>query len=1034
MRNKLLLKLICTAAIALTATANAVAQTATTDLQVNYFQSPTSVGSPTRTPKIVLGVTNNGTTAISHFKVGVMKDGVLQFEENVDQDIPADAWPTPTVTLKNTVTLDYGTTSTLTAYVKAAGDENAANDTTTVTVNMPELKPFPFVWNEATAQTDYEYESFWGMGWNWSDDAKAFYMSGKATNWMGSLSTKPIDFPANDGVTCSFDYMASGAPVELSAYIDDGYKVDTVVTTLGENSQDFKPAFFFFKPSGPAKVSFAAKLKGEWNSYGTFAFNNINFVKAVPDLAVKEIKSPFTDKIAASDSVVNVTVALANNSPFDIVNPTVGYSFGGKNVEEDYDGTIAAGTTVDYKFSEGFVQNTTADDMNLKVWCHTDSDGNSANDTLQKAISFYAAKTMPYSTDFDDADDNDLWSVIDGNADGNVFTFSQLGDGTGAAVFGNYQTSLDDYLISPAIHITKGTHRVSFYYSGYTRSGSSHLKLLAGRTTDVSAMKEVLFDSDITNSGWLNGYHLLSNLPEGDWYFAFALTGSNDASIISHFKVDDGEDLCINNVSLDKQSGYDLGKSKVTISYVNHGVTPQKDIKVKYFVNPAAVNGTDVTENEFTQTAEETVTATVLPGDTVYYTFNKEADLSADTTYYLIGLIATPVGDDSQNDLIMGSTVEHWKAQTTPYNYGFGDAARNRQWYLPANGTSGWTIDNSYWFDYDGNTAALSHVRGLSQEPSDDWAYSDAVELKKGKYEISFFYRGRTYFSGPDYTQKFEAKMGTARTPEAMTTEIFRTDSTDIYGPAYAKVTKVVDIAEDGLYYLGFHDFSDGNSSETHIDAINIEPVSEGRSLPFESDFANDSTSWTIYHANSYNFTHWHVDGTAMVVSRDEETGSYNYFEGILVTPKLRVAPGAKVTVDVDYALTSAQDTLKMNVYAAAVNNPDDFRLIGQAGTDKTEATFTFTNTTDTALYVGLRTSTDINDQDNYYSGPFYELRVNSVKVSEDISDGISAATASDRATVVARYNLQGQRVGANHRGVTILKMSDGTTVKTMVK
>ena len=70
MRNKLLLKLVCTAAIALTATANAVAQTATTDLQVNSFQSPTSAGSPTRTPKIVLGVTNKGTTAISHFKVG----------------------------------------------------------------------------------------------------------------------------------------------------------------------------------------------------------------------------------------------------------------------------------------------------------------------------------------------------------------------------------------------------------------------------------------------------------------------------------------------------------------------------------------------------------------------------------------------------------------------------------------------------------------------------------------------------------------------------------------------------------------------------------------------------------------------------------------------------------------------------------------------------------------------------------------------------------------------------------------------------
>lgn len=1029
MRNKLLLKLICTAAIALTATANAVAQTATTDLQVNYFQSPTSAGSPTRTPKIVLGVTNNGTTAISHFKVGVMKDGVLQFEENVDQDIPADTWPTPTVTLKNTVTLDYGTTSTLTAYVKAAGDENAANDTTTVTVNMPELKPFPFVWNEATAQTDYEYESFWGMGWNWSDDAKAFYMSGKATNWMGSLSTKPIDFPANDGVTCSFDYMASGAPVELSTYIDDGYKVDTVVTTLGENSQDFKPAFFSFKPSGPSRVSFAAKLKGEWNSYGTFAFNNINFVKAVPDLAVKEIKSPFSDKIAASDSVVNVTVALANNSPFDIVNPTVGYSFGGKSVEEDYQGTIAAGTTANYTFSEGFVQNTTADDMNLKVWCHTDSDGNSANDTLQKAISFYTAKAMPYSTDFDKPDENRLWSVVDGNNDGNMFTFSQLIDDTWAAFFGNYEAKFDEYLISPAIHMTKGTHRVSFYYSGYTRSGSSHLKLLAGRTTDVSAMKEVLFDSDITNRELKCGYHLLSNLPEGDWYFAFVLTGTNDISIIKHFKVDDNEDLSINNVSLDKQSGYDLGKSKVTISYINYGVTPQKAIKVKYFINPATVNGTDVTENEFTQTAEETVTATVLPGDTIYYTFNKEADLSADTTYSLFGLIATPVGDCSQNDFIQGNTVEHWKAQTTPYYYGFDDDNRNKRWYLPATGTNEWCVGSGWWLDYDGNSAILSHVRYSNPEPSDDWAYSDAVELKKGKYEISFFYHGDFHFSGPDFTQKFEAKMGTARTPEAMTTEIFRTDSTDIYGPAYAKVTKVVDIAEDGLYYLGFHDFSDGNSSETYIDAISIEPVSEGRSLPFESDFANDNASWTVYYGKNRIFCKWHVEGTAMVVNR-----LYENFEGMLVTPKLKVAPGAKVTVDVDYALTSAQDTLKMNVYAAAVNNPIDFRLIGQAGTDKSEATFTFTNTTDTALYVGLRTSTNINNEYDYDSGPFYELRVNSVKVSEDISDGISAATASDRATVVARYNLQGQRVGANHRGVTILKMSDGTTVKTIAK
>lgn len=1035
MRNKLLLKLICSAAIALPALSAGAQTTEGTDLALNYFQAPTSSGSASAKQKITLAVTNQGTTPISHFKAGVIKDGVLQFEEDVDQDIPVDTyWPAPLVTLKNTVTINYGDTAKLTAYVKAAGDDNADNDTTTVTVAMPVLRSFPYLWNDSTAKDEYKYESMWGMGWSWNDNTQAFYMSGKATNWLGTLSTDPINFTPGQPVMCSFEYGASGTPVDLTAYIDDGFKTDTITTHLTESPNDFKKSYFSFTPSGPSKVSFGAKVDGEWNTDGAFFLRKINFTKAVPDMSVSNIKSPFTDKMAASDSTISITATITNNSPFDIVNPEIGYQFGdGGKVLETYNGTIAANTSVDYTFNKGVVQKSTADAIGLTVWCYAPEDENADNDTLRKSIRFYEAADIPYSTDFNLAEDTEDWSTVDANRDGSTYSFNQLADGTGIALFGNYGVKLNDYLISPAIHIPAGTHRVSFYYSGYTGSGLSHLRLLAGRTTDVSAMTDVLFDEDVKNTGWINAYHLLSNLPEGNYYFAFELTGANDASLITHFKVDDDEDLCIDKVGFDTKSGYGLGKSKVTISYVNHGLTPQKDIKVRYYVNPASLNNNVFTENEFTQTAEETVTGTVAPGDTISYTFDKEADLSADTTYYLFGKIVTEVGDDYQNDVINGTTVSNWKVQNVPYYYGFGDADRNSRWTLEGNSQNGWSIDNSYYFDYDGNQAALSHIRSYADTPADDWAYSEAVSLKKGKYEVAFYYRGRTYFSGDEYTQKFEAKLGKERTPEAMTTEVFRTDSDDVYQPPYKRVVKTVDITEDGNYYLGFHDFSTGSNAETRIDAISITPVAEGRELPFASDFANDSASYTFYNNNSYNFTHWAIDGTSAVVNRDEEN-SNNYFEGMLVTPKLKVRPGEKIKVVVDYELTSEQDTVKMNVYTASVNAPQEFKLLGQAGIDKNTAEFEFTNTTDTTLFVGVRTNTDQNDLDNYYYGPFYELRVNSVKVSGDTSDGISTATASGKATVVARYNLQGQRVGESHRGVTILKMSDGTTVKTLVK
>ena len=52
----------------------------------------------------------------------------------------------------------------------------------------------------------------------------------------------------------------------------------------------------------------------------------------------------------------------------------------------------------------------------------------------------------------------------------------------------------------------------------------------------------------------------------------------------------------------------------------------------------------------------------------------------------------------------------------------------------------------------------------------------------------------------------------------------------------------------------------------------------------------------------------------------------------------------------------------------------------------------------------------------------------------DDGSSGISGVTANGDDTEVARYTVDGIRIGSPVKGVNIVKKADGSTVKVMVK
>ncbi len=1013
------------------------------DLRIWQVFSPTA--SALASQPVKFSVRNNGATAASHFTAGVILNEDTVCQKTYDNTINSE--DVQTLDLGYNVDCPYGETTSLRVFVHADNDADSSNDYRDVSVNMPRQLPYPYTWDTETSKNDFTYNQFWGMGWGYDDTQfNAFYMTGKATNWMGDLASLPIDFPTDGKVMCAFDYGTSGADVLLDVVIDYGDSRDTLSQVkLEESTQDFSTAFFSFTAKKAAIVRISASLDASWNTYGSIYLRNICFKEASKDLSTKAIVSPTLSQMALSDDPIPVKVTYKNASPIDIVNPTFCYQVGDEVVRETYEGTVTDGAALTYEFTKP-LSVSSAKAITLKAWCEADGDKNASNDSISKDFTFYEALSFPYTTTFDEGNDN--WATVDNNNDGTTWGFYSMTDGNNVAAFADNYATCNDLLVSPAIVMPEGKARVSFYYSGAYRSGGVELKLYMN-TTPTTEGADLLFDQKITNSGWLNGYHALDINTAGNRYFIFEVTGSGDQIIIDNFKVDAAEDLCINKVAFDTKSGYKKTTSKVTLSYINHGLTPQKNIVVRYYIN------------DLNHYAEETVTDAVASGDTIYYTFEEEADLSTEeTVYQLYGQIVTPVGEDTQNDMIQGESVEHYKVAELPYYQSFTDETRNERWTFTSTDTpdSQWQVNN-YWFAYDGDYD-LMHTN-YSGEPSDDWAYSECFHLPVGKYDVSLFYRGRTYFASDDYNQSFEVKMGQDCTPEAMTISVGQSDNEDVYQPAYRKMGKVVEITEEGDYYLGIHSTSVANQGETHIDAVSVKPAEEGLALPFESDFANDSTAWTWYNSNARNFTKWQVEDGKAALHRTTED-SWNYFEGLLVTPKLSLVAGAKVNVEVAYKVTCDADTLSLQLYGGKENNPSAMKVLAKLPTDKDTYTYEMVPQEDeTEYYFGFRTNTNPDDQDTYYYGPYYDVELTSLKISydatADINDrsdnALAVRLANGRLSIdskeplaeVSLYDAAGRLLASTqqatthatlsygqYKGVAVLKMktAHGTTIK----
>jgi subtilisin-like proprotein convertase family protein len=129
---------------------------------------------------------------------------------------------------------------------------------------------------------------------------------------------------------------------------------------------------------------------------------------------------------------------------------------------------------------------------------------------------------------------------------------------------------------------------------------------------------------------------------------------------------------------------------------------------------------------------------------------------------------------------------------------------------------------------YDGDVPASTQPNSIyyaydASVPGDDWFFLRGLNLVAGKtYTLNFVYKAS---DGPDFVENLEVKYGAAPNAASMTSApLFRETAiaTNIDGP-FTQASVSFTVPANGVYYFGFHAFSDADQAFLLIDDISVE-------------------------------------------------------------------------------------------------------------------------------------------------------------------------------------------------------------------
>ena len=359
-------------------------------------------------------------------------------------------------------------------------------------------------------------------------------------------------------------------------------------------------------------------------------------------------------------------------------------------------------------------------------------------------------------------------------------------------------------------------------------------------TSDVSCGDDFEFEAGLE--------YIFSVVPDG-YYIQIMLT------------VPRAVDMAVAGITSLSSSTALSDSETVIATIVNEGTDPISSFDLKL-----TVDGSDV--------ATETVSQTLAPGESMEYTFNAKADLSAEGQH-TVSVEAMADGDSNADNNSAEVSVTHFVPADVPYSVDFSDPSKVGECW---SGSASWTYDDSnsaMWFD--GTDLQPLVFRGMN--------------LEAGKaYKIKLNYAAGYDFLGIyQTTEDFKVVCGREGTP---------VDSWDDVMSFEEAFTENYFVSDDGTVVCGESGvYSIAVVPEISYGALYIASISVSENLPYDASLASVSAPSRIPAGQASKF---------VITAKVANEGS-NAIESASVVVKNGEAEVGRATVQ-DIAVGTAAD------------------------------------------------------------------------------------------------------------------------------
>ncbi|MBU0765504.1 MAG: choice-of-anchor J domain-containing protein, partial [Bacteroidetes bacterium] len=508
-------------------------------------------------------------------------------------------------------------------------------------------------------------------------------------------------------------------------------------------------------------------------------------------------------------------------------------------------------------------------DYIIQAYTELPSDQDADNDTSEIAVSNVTPESVPYSCGFETDEERSGWIIEDANADDFFWSFySSLGVGSSIAPAYSYNTDAvtpgDDWLYSTCLDLAAGNYRLDFQYRAYNATFPENMDVYIGDQQVSTAMTTQLVDLNaFDNNTFLLSSTIFTVATSGIYYIGFHCYSDPDMfrAIIDNVSItevlnDDAGITAIEPIP----ATCDLGMTDITVDVTNFGFNTINSVDVSYSVN-----------GEIPVT--ETVTATILSGETYNYTFTAQADLITDGDYTIVAYTELTGDEDISNDTTEISTTNFTPA-AIPYLSEFEVTADLDGWVTEDANTDGYSWDVYTGQGIDGSTAVGYRYNAASA--ADDWLYTTCLDMAPGSYTLEFYYS----VGSATWPEKLAVYFGDAQSSASMTNLV--NDLGTLSNTTYMLSTNEVLVPAGGVYYFGFHCYSDADEYYLYIDsvAVTLNPCDVTASTNVDQDvscFGGSDGIASVTPLTGYEpFTYSWDDGQTDSIASGLSAGSFD--------------------------------------------------------------------------------------------------------------------------------------------------------------